>query len=294
LALPEVGLVTSYPNQNDTFSVPSNPSNTILSSAGDGKLNHVQHHQNLGDAVMALEMYSTPINHDHSGTEARPTSQLAQANTHQNADTDLAVNSLHHTIGTSSTQAAAGNHAHGDLRTQLFGSPTGTNPLLCTVVYGAQYTQPLGTDTFATAAGNWSAFYDPNNMFLNGSSGGGYVNYARILIPQTARYEIDFHALGSTGGPCLSNNYIALGTGTSAPTVTGNAVAFDAKAWNQSANMALLARFTGQITAGTYVYWATWASYSGGVANNSNPAWTLLGTAFAARTQVNLKFAGAV
>lgn len=49
--------------------------------------------------------------HDHSA--AGEGSKLAQANTHETPDTDAATSSLHHTIGGSATQAAAGNHTHG-------------------------------------------------------------------------------------------------------------------------------------------------------------------------------------
>jgi hypothetical protein len=37
---------------------------------------------------------------------------LAQANTHESADTDTATSALHHTIGTGANNAAAGNHTH--------------------------------------------------------------------------------------------------------------------------------------------------------------------------------------
>lgn len=48
--------------------------------------------------------------HGHSGTVDG--SKLAQANTHESADTDAAAGSLHHTIGVGATNAAAGNHTH--------------------------------------------------------------------------------------------------------------------------------------------------------------------------------------
>jgi hypothetical protein len=48
--------------------------------------------------------------HAHDATDG--TAKLAQANTHQTPDTDLAPSSLHHTTGTGANQAAAGNHAH--------------------------------------------------------------------------------------------------------------------------------------------------------------------------------------
>lgn len=48
--------------------------------------------------------------HDHSA--AGEGNKLAQANTHESADTDAATSSLHHTIGAGATNAAAGNHTH--------------------------------------------------------------------------------------------------------------------------------------------------------------------------------------
>ncbi|MFA5187342.1 MAG: hypothetical protein WC551_12760 [Patescibacteria group bacterium] len=48
----------------------------------------------------------------HGHTGAGDGSKLAQANTHESADTDAATTSLHHTVGTGANQAAAGNHAH--------------------------------------------------------------------------------------------------------------------------------------------------------------------------------------
>ena len=51
------------------------------------------------------------VDHSHSGA-ANQSSKLTQANTHQSPDTDAATSSLHHTVGTGATQAAAGNHLH--------------------------------------------------------------------------------------------------------------------------------------------------------------------------------------
>ena len=45
--------------------------------------------------------------HDHSGTSNGP--KLAQANTHESADTDTAPTSLHHTLGAGANQAMPGN-----------------------------------------------------------------------------------------------------------------------------------------------------------------------------------------
>jgi len=48
--------------------------------------------------------------HGHTGTTDSP--KLAQANTHESADTDSATSALHHTIGATAMTAAAGNHNH--------------------------------------------------------------------------------------------------------------------------------------------------------------------------------------
>lgn len=103
---------STYPTTDDVFTEPASPGSTALSSAGSGSRTHTQHHRDLGDAVEAIEANAAILTHDHSNTEARPTGKLTQANTHQSPDTDVATSSLHHTIGTSATQAAAGNHTH--------------------------------------------------------------------------------------------------------------------------------------------------------------------------------------
>ena len=60
---------------------------------------------------MALENNVALITHDHAGVSGG-TSRLLQMNTHQSADTDSSTSSLHHTLGSGSTQAAQGNHTH--------------------------------------------------------------------------------------------------------------------------------------------------------------------------------------
>lgn len=103
---------TSYPTTNDVFGVPNAPTTTPLSSGGSSTRAHTQLHDDVGAAVMALEANSALLTHDHSASGARATAKLTQANTHQSADTDNATTSLHHTLGTSATQAATGNHDH--------------------------------------------------------------------------------------------------------------------------------------------------------------------------------------
>lgn len=103
---------TLFPAGNDTFTEPSVPESTSLSSAGTGTRNHLEHHRDVGDAVEALERLVALLDHDHSGTGGRPTAKLKQANTHESADTDVAATSLHHTLGPGAFQAAPGNHKH--------------------------------------------------------------------------------------------------------------------------------------------------------------------------------------
>ncbi len=107
-------MAINYPGSLDSFNEPSLPEYTSLSSAGDGTRAHVEHHHDLGQAVVALETYAAQRTHDHSGDDTDTTkgSKLAQANTHESADTDAGEESIHHTLGTGQYQAAAGNHNH--------------------------------------------------------------------------------------------------------------------------------------------------------------------------------------
>jgi len=61
------------------------------------------------NAAATVYQYVTTA-HDHSGTTNGP--KLTQANSHESPDTDSAPTSLHHTTGTGTNQAAAGDHAH--------------------------------------------------------------------------------------------------------------------------------------------------------------------------------------
>ena len=50
------------------------------------------------------------FNHAHNNWDG--TNNISQAESHQDADTDLSTTSIHHTLGTSPNQAASGNHTH--------------------------------------------------------------------------------------------------------------------------------------------------------------------------------------
>lgn len=51
----------------------------------------------------------------HSHASNAEGGKLAQANTHESPDTDVAPTSLHHTLGAGANQAAAGNHTHAGI-----------------------------------------------------------------------------------------------------------------------------------------------------------------------------------
>jgi hypothetical protein len=106
-------VAVNYPVSIDAFNEPTLPEATPLSEAGTGTRNHVEHHHDIGQAVVQLETNAAQLTHDHSGGSALfHTSKLVQANTHQSPDTDASTTGLHHTLGLGSTQAAAGDHIH--------------------------------------------------------------------------------------------------------------------------------------------------------------------------------------
>lgn len=98
-------MTSNFPTSNDSFSVPSSPSTTALSSAGDSTRNHWENHKALGESVVALEQNVPILTHDHSGTGPRATPKLKQVNTHEEPDTDNDTLSIHHTLGTDTGQA---------------------------------------------------------------------------------------------------------------------------------------------------------------------------------------------
>jgi hypothetical protein len=137
---------TNYPNGNnsalgpagaDDFRVTTNPAGTSLSQSGPGSdgRNHAQSHEDMGDAIQALQEHASVKTHDHSGdnTDRTKGGKLAWANTHQTAaapttltaaqalaDTDDSALAIHHTLATSlptsgtagQFQAAPGHHTH--------------------------------------------------------------------------------------------------------------------------------------------------------------------------------------
>lgn len=115
----------------------------------------------MGDAVVALQNNVTQITHTHDGTGLNG-DPIDQANSHENADTDHAANSLHHTIGTGATQAAAGNHNHDtkyvDFATNqtINGIKTLNAPIISTLV-NAQHHHTNAANGGMTASGQMSS-----------------------------------------------------------------------------------------------------------------------------------------
>lgn len=117
-------MAVNYPVSIDAFNEPTLPEATPLSEAGTGTRNHVEHHHDIGQAVVQLETNAAQLTHDHSGGSALfHTAKLLQANTHQSPDTDGSTTTLHHTLGRGATQAAAGNHQHDYTSTDITNKP---------------------------------------------------------------------------------------------------------------------------------------------------------------------------
>lgn len=101
--------------------------------------------------------------HTHAGAANGP--KLAQANTHETADTDSATTALHHTLGTGANQAASGNDSRlSDARTPTSHAASHNG--------GADPVTPVGIGALATAAtgalGNLGA--TPSNTLADGTT----------------------------------------------------------------------------------------------------------------------------
>jgi hypothetical protein len=185
-------MAIDYPSEGiDTFNTPSEPEGTPLSEAGSSTRNHDENHEDLGLAVMALETNATPIAHDHSGDDPSglalwPTQRLQQANTHQNPDTDQALASIHHTIGPTGTQAAAGNHTH-----DYEGNTITDKPLVICTSTTRPIDPPLGMTIIETDTNcwrQWAAF--PNNTYTPPIAG-PTLSFAYLFNTANVKYYLD-------------------------------------------------------------------------------------------------------
>lgn len=222
---------TLFPGSNDNFTEPSSPGSTALSSAGSGSRAHTKHHTDLGDAIEAMQAEATLLVHSHDGSTARHGSKLAQANTHQSADTDTGPTSIHHTLGTGANQAASGTHTH--IQTQSHNSPdtdSSTSSLHHTIGTGANqaaagnhvhahplpvYFKTSGTFTKATYPGLYAievevvgggggtaglAATDATHWaFGAGGAGGGYARVVILAASLGANETVTIGAGGTAG-----------------------------------------------------------------------------------------------
>lgn len=162
-------MATSYPGAVEAFNEPTLPEETSLSSAGSATRNHTEHHRDLGDTLEAVQAYAALKTHDHSGGDTPGTgTKLLQSNTHEDADTDLSEDSIHHTIGLGPYQVAPGNHVH--TYSEILNTPfqictsntRPTNPQTGTTIYEVDTNQMRVWATFANnsvAAGIYSIDY---------------------------------------------------------------------------------------------------------------------------------------
>ncbi len=206
-------MATNFPSSDDVFTEPSSPGTTALSSAGTGSRNHSQHHRDLGDAIEAMQAQATLVSHSHDGSTARHGSKIAQANTHESADTDSSTSSIHHTIGSGANQAAAGNHTHSSVEPWPVGSVymsfSATNP---SSFFGGTWTAL--TNRFLVGAGD---------VYIGAETGGAnthtHTNPDASLggshshtNPTTSSSGSHTHTQGSTGSVSSHSHGIAEGT----------------------------------------------------------------------------------
>ena len=152
----------------DDFHVTTDPANTSLSQGGQGSdgRNHYLAHEDLGNAIENLQEYASIRTHDHSSPTGTADTlagrikgtKLAQANTHESADTNASLAAIHHTLtdalpvnGTvDQYKAAPGNHTHE------YATLNSTPIRTCTSI-NRPSNAPVGTLIVETdtTSGNW-------------------------------------------------------------------------------------------------------------------------------------------
>lgn len=180
---------TSFPGADDVFTEPDAPASTPLDSTGTGTRDHHEHHRDAGDALMAMQAEATLLVHSHDGSTPRHGSKLAQANTHQSADTDSGLTSLHHTLGTGANQMAAGNHTHAQ-------STSHNSPDTDTATSALHHTIGSGANQFA--AGN-HVHSHPTTLFIKTTT-----SFVKASYPGLYAIEIELMGGGGGAGYCAS------------------------------------------------------------------------------------------
>lgn len=135
--------------------------------------------------------------HAHSGTG---TQKLTQANTHQSPDTDSATSSLHHTIGTSSTQAAAGNHTHTG------NAPDSVDYLVGTASAGLSGEIVVGTSPGGELGGTWAS--PTVDATHSGSAHHAETGAPLQVVPLQGLSHASFATVGSANNAIFVPTYI--------------------------------------------------------------------------------------
>lgn len=219
---------TNYPGGTDDFTVPSDPEDTPLSSAGDGTRNLVESIRDLGAAATSIEQNAATKGHNHDGG-ADGTHRLLEANTHDSSDVDTATTAKHHTLGTGSHQAAAGNHTHSyaDIINTPFRICTSTtrpptpflglhiwesdtnrwrcwmSPTSSDIIHsGVYYTDDFQRVNATALGADWEQHYYPTNATNNPDGTAGGV----MAIPdgQNAQWVFDYTPYQGSGGKLTS------------------------------------------------------------------------------------------
>jgi len=210
-------VATVFPGSNDSFSEPSAPSSTPLNNAGGSGRDHDDNLRDMADAVMAMQAEATLLTHSHNGSTFKHGIKLAQANTHQTADTDVAAASIHHTIDASLTnpfKAAAANHSHGATNPWPVGviyiSEVSTNP----ATLGLPGTWTAITSAFLVAAGS---------TFTAGATGGATTHTHTFTVSSDGAHShtptVDatgnhYHTYDGGIGYATFGHYHYMGAGT--------------------------------------------------------------------------------
>lgn len=148
-----------------------------------------------------------------------------------------------------------------DLQQAIYGAHDRFTPPVCEFVYTGSF--GIGANSDTSAGGGFSAVVNTANMWYGAGGGGaGDTTKARILIPITGRYEIDWqwYVDGIGTSTCTAN---VLANGTS---VTANTIASGQGAGNGWAGP--LARVSRVLNINDLLYFYMWSPVTGSVKGN--------------------------
>lgn len=155
--------------------------------------------QSLSNKTLTTPTIASFTNAPHSHANAAGGGTLNQSATHGSPDTDAATSSLHHTIGSSATQAAAGNHTHTAkqllVAAPAAGVPAGATRYLAVGggVFGASEANQQVTQPFACTLKN---LY----VHTNGTQPGGGSLVAVLMVNGSPSTLTITFAAGATSG----------------------------------------------------------------------------------------------